>query len=176
MTANAYLTRSTRPAGGQRRAMAAQSRPVLFVCSGGGHLAQLQSLRPWWCTRQRAWVTCDNPHSRSLLEGEEVVWAHFPTTRSIVNLVRNTLLAIRLLVRRRRRPAAIISTGAGVALPFFIVGRLVRVPTVYIEVFDRIDMPTLTGRLCRPFSSLFLVQWDDQGRIYPGAAVVGPLL
>ena len=176
MTTNVHVTTPPKPAGPGRHTMAPQPRPVLFVCSGGGHLAQLQSLRPWWSTRQRAWVTCDNPHSRSLLEGEDVIWAHFPTTRSIVNLVRNTLLAIRLLVRRRRRPAAIISTGAGVALPFFVVGRLVRVPTVYIEVYDRIDMPTLTGRLCRPFSSLFLVQWDDQGRIYPGAAVVGPLL
>jgi UDP-N-acetylglucosamine:LPS N-acetylglucosamine transferase len=175
MTANAPAAAAPRAVATPRHAAAPPCRPVLFVCSGGGHLAQLQSLRPWWSTRQRAWVTCDNPHSRSLLEGEQVIWAHFPTTRNIVNLVRNTLLAIRLLVRRRR-PAVIISTGAGVALPFFIIGRLVRVPTVYIEVYDRIDMPTLTGRLCRPFSSLFLVQWDDQGRIYPGAAVVGPLL
>jgi UDP-N-acetylglucosamine:LPS N-acetylglucosamine transferase len=176
MTTSAHATRSPRPVGPGRHSMAAPPRPVLFVCSGGGHLTQLQSLRPWWSSRERAWVTCDTPHSRSLLEGEDVIFAHFPTTRSVVNLARNTLLAFRLLTRRRRRPAAIISTGAGVALPFFVVGRLVRVPTVYIEVFDRIDMPTLTGRLCRPLSSLFLVQWDDQGRIYPGAAVVGPLL
>jgi UDP-N-acetylglucosamine:LPS N-acetylglucosamine transferase len=174
MTTHVHAPARARPAG--RHSMAAPPRPVLFVCSGGGHLAQLQSLRPWWRSRQRAWVTCDSPHSRSLLEGEDVMWAHFPTTRSFVNLLRNTVLAVRLLLLRRGRPAAIISTGAGVALPFFVIGRLMRVPTVYIEVYDRIDMPTLTGRLCRPFTSLFLVQWDDQGRIYPGASVVGPLL
>ena len=34
---------------------------------------------------------------------------------------------------------------------------------------------TLTGRLCRPLSSLFLVQWEEQRRLYPGARVIGGL-
>ena len=51
-----------------------------------------------------------------------------------------------------------------VAFPFFIVARILRIPTVYLEVYDRIDSPTLTGRLCRPFSSLFVVQWEEQRR------------
>jgi hypothetical protein len=62
-----------------------------------------------------------------------------------------------------------------VAFPFFIVARLLRIPTVYLEVYDRIDSPTLTGRLCRPLSSLFLVQWEEQCRFYPGARVIGGL-
>jgi hypothetical protein len=30
--------------------------------------------------------------------------------------------------------------------------------------------------LCRPFTSLFLVQWEEQQRLYPGAVLVGTLL
>ena len=59
------------------------------------------------------------------------------------NLVRNTVLALRVL--RRDRPDVIVSSGAGVAVPFFVLGRLLGVPTVYLEVFDRIDCATLTG-------------------------------
>ena len=70
----------------------------------------------------------------------------------------------------------IVSTGAGVALPFFVVGRLRRIPTVYIEVYDRMDSRTLTGRLCRPLSTKFLVQWPEQEALYPGSTNVGPLL
>jgi len=69
----------------------------------------------------------------------------------------------------------VVSDGAAVAFPFFLVARLLRIPTVYLEVYDRIDSPTLTGRLCRPFASLFLVQWEEQCRFYPGARVIGGL-
>jgi UDP-N-acetylglucosamine transferase subunit ALG13 len=151
-------------------------RPVLLVCSGGGHLTQLVALRPWWTARPRTWVTADTPHTRSLLQGEQIVWGHFPTTRNAVNLIRNAFLALRMLLPRSSRPEAIISTGAGLAVPFFVFGRLLRIPTVYIEVFDRVDSRTLTGRLCRPFSSLFLVQLPEQQPLYRDALVVGSLL
>ncbi len=147
---------------------------VLLVCSSGGHLAQLVALEPWWRSRPRLWVTFPTPDAESLLAGEDVVWAHHPTTRNVPNLLRNTVLAARIL--RRRRPALVLTTGAGVALPFFVLARLKGVPTAYIEVYDRIDLPTLTARLCRPFTTLFLVQWDEQRRLYPEAVVVGNLL
>ena len=149
---------------------------ALLVCSSGGHLAQLLALRPWYTRRPRTWVTFDTPHARSLLAGEDRVWAYYPTTRNIPNLIRNSGLALRTMLPRRSRPAVVVSTGAGVAFPFFVLAKLVRVPTVYIEVYDRIDMPTLTARLCRPFTSLFLVQWKEQQKMYPEAVVVGHLL
>lgn len=148
--------------------------PLLLVGSSGGHLAQLIALRGWWGDRDRAWVTFPTPDAQSQLPGERVTWAHYPTTRNVPNLVRNLGLAWKLL--RRERPAVIVSTGAGVAVPFFVLGWLRGIPTVYLEVYDRIDSPTLTGRLCRPFTRLFLVQWEEQKKFYPGSVVVGPLL
>ena len=153
-----------------------QGGPVLLVCSSGGHLTQLMALRPWWERRCRSWVTWDTEHARSILSGEVITRGHFPTTRHAGNLVRNAFLAARLLVPPRRRPSVIVSTGAGIAFPFFVLGWLLRVPTVYIEVFGRVDSRTLTGRLCRPFASLFLAQWPEQRALYPGAVLVGPLL
>ncbi len=147
---------------------------ALLVCSSGGHLAQLRVLADLWEPDHRVWVTFDTSDAVSLLDREEVVWAHHPTTRNIPNLVRNTVLALRLL--HRRRPDLVVSTGAAVAFPFFVLARLRRIPTVYIEVYDRLDTPTLTGRLCRPLTSLFLVQWAEQLAFYPRAIVVGPLL
>jgi UDP-N-acetylglucosamine:LPS N-acetylglucosamine transferase len=148
--------------------------PVLLVGSSGGHLAQLLALRPWWDDRDRAWVTFRTPDATSQLAGERVTWAHHPTTRTVPNLVRNTRLAFQLL--RKAKPSVIVSTGAGVAVPFFVLGWLRGIPTVYLEVYDRVDSPTRTGRLCRPFTRLFLVQWEEQRKFYPGSVVVGPLL
>lgn len=147
---------------------------VLFACSSGGHLAQLLSLEPWWSKRRTTWVTFPTVDAESLLAGQEVFHAFHPTTRNLRNLVRNARLAWRVL--RSVRPDVIVSTGAGIALPFFILGRAMRIPTVYIEVFDRLDTATLTARLCRPFTTRMLVQWEEQRQLYPGCTVVGTLL
>lgn len=151
-----------------------EQAPLLFVASNGGHLAQLVALESWYADRPRCWVTFDVPDARSLLDGEDVSWAYHPTTRNIKNLLRNTALAYRVL--RKRAVAAVITTGAGVAVPFVVLAWLRRIPTVYIEVYDRIDTPTLTARLCRPFLSAMLVQWEEQRKLYPEAIVVGRLL
>jgi beta-1,4-N-acetylglucosaminyltransferase len=147
---------------------------VMMVCSSGGHLLQLYRLKPWWERHDRLWVTFRMPDSLSLLAGERVAFGHHPTTRNIPNLVRNLFLARRLV--RRYRPDVIVSSGAGVAVPFFLLGRLHRARTIYIEVYDRIDLPTVTGKLCYPLSNLFLLQWEQQRRFYPKGQVIGRLL
>lgn len=148
--------------------------PVFLVASSGGHLAQLLALEGWWRDKERVWVTFDKSDARSQLATEQVAWAHHPTTRNLKNLLRNTVLAFRLL--REHEPAMVVSTGAAVAFPFFLLARLMGIPTIYIEVFDRLDSRTLTGRLCRPFATRFFVQWEQQRSLYPGATVIGTLL
>lgn len=147
---------------------------ALLVGSSGGHLAQLVALADWWRTTERRWVTFDTADAVSTLPGEQVAWAHHPTTRNIPNLLRNLVLAARVL--RDWRPDVVVSNGAAVAVPFFLVARLLGVRTVYLEVYDRVDSRTLTGRLVRPFTDLFLVQWPEQLDLYPEARLVGPLL
>lgn len=147
---------------------------VLFVCSSGGHLAQLYRLRPWWQDRQRRWVTFDTDDARSLLTGETLIRAHYPTTRHVPNLLRNAALAAREL--RRWRPDVIVSNGAAVAVSFFAVGAVLGIPRVYLEVVDRLETPTLTGRLCAPMTDLFLVQDERQCALYPASINIGRLL
>jgi len=151
------------------------TRPtLLLVCSSGGHLAQLYNLKPWWERFDRTWVTFDTPDATSLLEGERVIPAFHPTTRNVANLVRNFALAWRTF--SDLRPTLVVSTGAAVAFPFFVMARLRGARTAYIEVFDRIDSATLTGRLCHPISDVFAVQWPEQALIYRKAVTIGPLL
>lgn len=148
--------------------------PALLVSTQGGHLAHLLALRAWWEVHDRLWVCPDTPDVVDRLAGERVVWSHSPTTRNLPNLLRNCVLAVRLL--RRERPSLVVSAGAGVAVPFFVAAWLLRIPTVFIEVYDRVDTPTLTGRLCGPFTTRRIVQWQSQLQFYPDAHLVGPLL
>ncbi len=149
-------------------------RKALMVCSTGGHLAQMLRLEPWYRHRDVHWVTFDKPDGRSLLAGQEITWAHHPTTRNIPNLLRNLWLALKVM--RRERPDVIVTSGAGVAVPFFFLAKIFGAKTVFIEVYDRLDSVTMSGRLCRPFTDSFLVQWDEQADLYPDTTVIGRLL
>lgn len=147
---------------------------LLLVCSSGGHLLLLHQLRPWWERHDRSWVTFDKTDARSLLDGERLDWAHHPTQRNIPNLFRNLLLAWRVL--RRERPDVLVSTGAGVAFPFFVLAKPLGIKTVYVEAYERMDRASLTGRLCYPICDLMVLQWEEQRRFYPRGELVGALL
>ena len=146
---------------------------LLLVCSPGGHLLQLVSLRDVWAAYDRAWVTLDKSDVRSLLAGERVVLAYGPTNRSLKNLLRNLLLSVRVL--RRLQPRAIVTTGAGVAVPFAWIGRLQGARVVYLESLTRIDSPSLSCRLIAPAAERIYVQWPELAGRYTGLRYAGSL-
>lgn len=132
---------------------------VLLVCNSGGHLAQLVALREAWEPFERLWVVPDTSDARSLLASERVVHAFHPTTRNLRNLARNLGLAVRVL--QRERPQVLLTTGAGVAVPFAWLARLVGARVVWIESFTRIDAPSLSCRLAAPVAERVYVQWPE---------------
>ena len=42
-------------------------------------------------------------------------------------------------------------------------------------MFDRIDKPTLTGRLVKPVTDKFIVQWDEMKDVYKGSINLGSI-
>lgn len=132
---------------------------VVLVCSPGGHLQQMLAMRPAWDDWQRAWVTLPGSDVSSLLAKESVTLAHGPTNRSPRNLARNLRVAWRVL--RSERPNAILSTGAALAVPFFLLGRLLGIRTVYVESVTRTESLSLSGRIVYPLASAFFVQWPE---------------
>jgi beta-1,4-N-acetylglucosaminyltransferase len=137
----------------------ADGRPLLIVCSSGGHLLQMLELRDAWSGFERVWVTFDKSDARSLLREERVVHAHSPTNRNVPNLLRNMRLAMRVL--REERPSAILTTGAGVAVPFAWLGRMMGVPTVYVESLTRIEELSLSARMIAPVADRLYAQWPE---------------
>lgn len=144
---------------------------VLLVCSTGGHLLQLVSLREAWQPFARTWVTFDKSDARSLLAGERVVYAHGPTNRSVKNMLRNLIVAWRVVCETR--PKVLLTTGAGVAVPFAWVARLRGAQVVYVESLARIDGPSLTYRLISPIASRRYVQWPELAERLAGARFAG---
>ena len=146
---------------------------VCLVGSSGGHLTHLYMLKPFWQKHDRFWVTFDKEDARSLLEGEKMIPCYYPTNRSIKALLINTKLAWKVL--RKEKPDLIISSGAAVAVPFFYLGKMMGAKCIYIEVFDRIDHSTITGKLIYRIADKFIVQWEEMKKIYPKAENLGSI-
>ena len=146
---------------------------ILLVANAGGHLLQMLALENAFNGLDRLWVTLAAADSTSLLAEEPVVYAHGPTNRNIVNFVRNLSLAWRTV--RNHDPDVILSTGAALAVPFFVVGRLNRKRLVYVESFTRVNCLSLSGRIVYPLADAFFVQWRRNAQprraLYAGSLV-----
>lgn len=147
---------------------------VCLVASSGGHLSQLFQVREAFQDYEKFWVSFPSRDAQSLLADEKVIWAYYPTNRNLFNLARNAWLAWRLL--RREKPDVIISTGAGVGVPFIWIGYLLKIPTIFIESITFSDKRSLSGKLVYPIVDQYYVQWPDLAEKYSKALYKGQVL
>ena len=153
--------------------MSKENLKVCLVGSSGGHLTHLYMLKPFWENKDRFWVTFDKQDAKSILKDERMYPCYYPTNRNIKNLIRNIGVAWKVL--RKEKPDVIISSGAAVEVPFFYLGKLFGKKLIYIEVFDRIDKPTMTGKMVYPIVDKFIVQWEEQKEVYKKAINLGSI-
>ena len=146
---------------------------ICLVGSSGGHLTHLYMLKPFWEKHDRFWVTFDKKDAKSLLEKEKMYIAYYPSNRSFKAFVINMWQALKILLKEK--PDLIISSGAAPAVPFFWLGKLFGAKTIYIEVFDRIDTSTITGKMVYPVTDKFIVEWDEMKNVYPKAVNLGSI-
>jgi UDP-N-acetylglucosamine:LPS N-acetylglucosamine transferase len=67
----------------------------------------------------------------------------------------------------------LVTTGAGVAVPFAWLSRLYGTRVVYVESFTRIDSVSLSCRLISPFTERVYVQWPEALQLVRHARYVG---
>ena len=145
---------------------------ILLVCSSGGHLDQLMLLDPWLADFDVAIATFDKTDALPRLEGRRFYPLCWPTNRQIWNNLRNSVRAVRILAIER--PQLIVSSGAAPAVPFFWLAKVMgRIPTVFVECFDRQDEPTLTTRLVKPVTTTFICQSSTQLAGFPRRIELG---
>lgn len=143
---------------------------ILLVCSTGGHFNALQKLGDFWGQHDCFWVTFRTDATEVALKHKKVYWAYSPTNRNLPNLIRNLILSAQVVWRER--PQMILSTGAGVAVPFIIIGKLFGCKTVFVESFTRVKQLSLSARLTMPFLDVVYVHWEQLKQRYPKAELI----
>ncbi|MEW5856219.1 MAG: sugar transferase [Cyanobacteriota bacterium] len=151
-------------------------KKIMVVCSSGGHFKYAESLKPFLEQFQDiCWVTFKTPNTQSQLQAEKsVYWAHSPTNRNLPNLIRNLILAFTVL--KQEQPDLVLSTGAGVAVPFLLIAKFFsKKTTVFVESKTRIKQLSLSARLLQFFSGLdrLIVRSEEIARRYKGTEYIG---
>jgi UDP-N-acetylglucosamine:LPS N-acetylglucosamine transferase len=85
----------------------------------------------------------------------------------------NLLEAWRIL--RREHPSLILSNGPGPLVPFALVGKILKIPTLFVEEMNRVNRPSLTGRIMYYLADRFFYQWKELEPYFPKATYGGPL-
>lgn len=147
---------------------------IALICSSGGHFLQLYSLREFWQECDHFWVTFSMEDTNSLLKSERVYKAHSPTNRNFINFIRNIFLSFPIL--SKERPELVVSTGAGVAVPFIYAAKILRIKTLYIESLTRVEDLSLTGKMIYPVVDDLLVQWPELAKKYKKAKFAGQVI
>ncbi|MBI3657588.1 MAG: hypothetical protein HY232_14340 [Acidobacteria bacterium] len=77
---------------------------------------------------------------------------------------------------RRERPRLILSTGAGPIVPFAMVGKVLGIPTIFIETIARVSAPSLAGKIMYRLADHFFYQWGPLKKYFPKGMCAGTLL
>lgn len=119
---------------------------TMLVATSGGHLTQLDLLRPRIVPHDEVlWVTDATAQSESLLVGQRIVDLPNRAPRAYFGVLRDYL---RLCgVFRRERIDHVYSTGAQMALSAMLAAKTFRVPFSYIESGTRVREISATGRV-----------------------------
>lgn len=146
--------------------MTHRNRPidVLFVTSSGGHLSEVLEWLPAFA--DHAWRIVLNAEGPVPEDARSRVIRMVHAERDW-RVLWNVLEAWMIL--RRLRPRLVVSPGAGCAVPFALLCRLLAIPYVHVEPRSAVRRPTLTGRMVRPFARTMIVQWPSLRAAYPRA-------
>jgi len=144
---------------------------VCLVCSHGGHLSEMLQLAEAFEECDPFYFCYDANTTRALPSAYRVPNKPLSLIAFVVNLAR----LIRIFWRER--PDAIVSTGAEIAIPAALVGKVFRIPLIYIECGAQVYTPSTTGRLLYYVADRFYVQWPELLKAYgPKAQFVGSLI
>jgi UDP-N-acetylglucosamine:LPS N-acetylglucosamine transferase len=145
---------------------------ICIACSSGGHLEEALKATTE-LDHNRYYVTFWTKNLKDFCRNNKVYCITHPR-HNLFCLFKNCLESFLLILREK--PDLIVSTGADVAVPTCLIGKLMGAKLIYIESGGYVTTASISGRLVYPFADLFIVQWKSALINFPRAVYGGPLL
>jgi UDP-N-acetylglucosamine:LPS N-acetylglucosamine transferase len=150
-------------------------KKVMFISSCGGHLTELLSIEKIFKYYDYVLVTEKNQIVKELEDKYNLEYLVCGSRNElfryffviIINIIKSVYLFFKY------NPSLIYTTGTHTCVPMCIIAKVFRRKIIYVEVFDRIDNPTLTLRLLKNIADTIIVQHKEMLEKFPNAKYFG---
>ena len=116
-------------------------KKIVGISSAGGHLLELMKSIPNSYENEVIYITFKNGLTIDTLKNKShffIIDPHISKFKYVINFLQSLFLFIKI------RPKVIISTGAGIAIPFVLIGSFFKTKIIFIETGARISKPSRT--------------------------------
>ena len=143
-------------------------KKIVGISSGGGHLLELVKTIPNSYKDEITFITFKNGHTKYTLKDKPhffVIDPHISKIKYLINFIQSFFLYVMI------RPKVIISTGAGIAIPFILIGKFFKTKIIFIESGARIFKPSKTASFIYNYSDLFIIQYETLHSFFPKSKI-----
>lgn len=155
--------------------MLKRTNRICLACSAGGHLRELQlAIGSIPVDYHCYWLTLKTTSTAAFMKDKEHVFlTNFQPAKKWTLIVNCIQALFWVLVKR---PAVIITTGAGVTVPtVFFAKKLLGTKVVFINSAADVTHASKTPVWIEKYADLFLVQWEEMKELFPNAKCCGVL-
>ena len=144
---------------------------ICLAASAGGHLTELMQLSGFYEKHEHFFISDKRTNAIELRKKKNKVYFVKVPRRNPINLIINFIQSLKIFLNEK--PDVILSTGADVAIPILLIGKIFEKKIIFIESVARINEPSLSGKIIYPFSDLFFIQWKKNKKFFPKGIFAG---
>ena len=149
-------------------------KKICLAASAGGHLTQLLKMVDSWHDFQAVYVSTSNVAASKLTQFGKTYIIGECNRQHIFECLKVFLRCIS--VAMKERPDFVLSTGAAPGFFICITAKFFGAKVIWVDSIANVKKLSMSGRLIRPFTDLFLTQWpelqdSDKGIEYSGGVI-----
>lgn len=144
---------------------------ILLVSSAGGHFSELKKLKI--SDKYEKIIVSEKIKEDETIDYYLKYGSRNELFKYFFIFFYNAFLSLKIILKEK--PNIIISTGAHSSVSFFIIGKILRKKTVYIESFAKVNSPSLTYKISKYFIDYCIVQHEEMLSVYEDALYFGGL-
>ncbi len=148
-------------------------KKICLISSAGGHLEELNQLKSAIELYECFYVLTETDASKKLKSNKYLVHDMNRKNKICKLLSMMSMFCEQGKVFLKEKPDVIITTGAAIAIPMCVLGKIFRKKVIYIESFAKIYTPNKTGVFLYKLADVFIVQWKALLERYPKATYGG---
>lgn len=134
---------------------------LFIACNPGGHITEMLFLKEAFEGHDVVFLTYENATTQEFPYKIHTIKRIDVSVREMVK----SFFKI-FVIMKKEHPDIIISTGGEIAIPVFIIGKLMRIKMVFIESWCRVKTKSGAGRIAYYLADVFLVQWPNLTTTY----------